>query len=122
MSPKSIGTLELEERGPTIVARIAGELDLSNVDDTEATIVLSVTPDTKGLVIDLTGTTFLDSTGIRMIFQLAGRLRSRRHQLRLVADETTLVHRVLVLSQLDSIVPVDSSLAAALAAAEDGSS
>ena len=119
MSPRSIGTLELEERGPTIVARIAGELDLSNVDETEATIALSVTPDTRGLVIDLTDTTFLDSTGIRMIFELAARLRSRRHQLRLVADTSTLVHRVLVLSQLDATVPVDASLAAALAAAED---
>jgi anti-sigma B factor antagonist len=119
MSARSIGTLALEERGPTIVARIAGELDLSNVDETEATIALSVTPDTQGLVIDLTDTTFLDSTGIRMIFELAARLRSRRHQLRLVADTSTLVHRVLMLSQLDAIVPVDASLAAALAAAEE---
>ncbi|MGH8983248.1 MAG: STAS domain-containing protein [Acidimicrobiia bacterium] len=113
----AIGTVELEERGPTIVARIAGELDLSNVDETESMIALSVTPDTHGLVIDLTDTTFLDSTGVRMIFGLASRLRARRHQLRLVADTTTLVHRVLVLSQLDTIVPVDTSLADALDAA-----
>jgi anti-anti-sigma factor len=110
----AIGTVEVEERGPTIVARIAGELDLSNVDETQSTIALSVTPDMQGLVIDLTETTFLDSTGIRMIFELASRLRARRHQLRLVSDTTTLVHRVLVVSQLDAIVPVDSSLADAL--------
>jgi anti-anti-sigma factor len=118
MSPRSIGALELEERGSTIVARITGELDMSNVGQTEATITLSVTPDTHRLVIDLTETTFLDSTGIRMIFQLAHQLRSRRHQLRLVADTDTLVHRVLVLSRLDAVVPIDTSLGAALAAAE----
>lgn len=115
----AIGTVELEERGPTIVARIAGELDLSNVDETESTIALSVTPDMHGLVIDLTDTTFLDSTGVRMIFELAARLRARRHHLRLVADTTTLVHRVLVLSQLDAVVPVDPSLADALDAAAE---
>jgi anti-anti-sigma factor len=111
-----IGTIELEERGPTIVARIAGELDLSNVEEAESTIALSVTPDVRGLIIDLTDTTFLDSTGVRMIFALASRLRSRRHHLRLVADSTTLVHRVLVLSQLDALVPVDASLDSALQA------
>ena len=120
MSPGAIGRIELEERGPTIVARITGELDLSNVAETEATIVLSVTPDTEGLVIDLTETTFLDSTGIRMLFDLAERLRSRRHQFRLVADTTTLVHRVLELSQLAALVPVDASLAAALEATGNG--
>jgi len=114
-----IGTVELEERGPTMVARIVGELDLSNVDETESAIALSVTPDMDGLVLDLTETTFLDSTGVRMIFELASRLRARRHQLRLVADATTLVHRVLVLSQLDALVPVDTSLDDALKAATE---
>jgi anti-sigma B factor antagonist len=114
-----IGTIEFEERGPTLVARIAGELDLSNVEEAESTIALSVTPDMGGLIIDLTDTTFLDSTGVRMIFELASRLRARRHQLRLVADTTTLVHRVLVLSRLDALVPVDASLDSALEAAAD---
>ncbi|MGH9048214.1 MAG: STAS domain-containing protein [Acidimicrobiia bacterium] len=110
--------MEIDARGPMLVARILGELDLSNVDETESTITMAVTPDTGALVIDLSKTTFLDSTGIRMIFELASRLRARRHELRLVADATTLVHRVLVLSQLDEVVRVEASLTDALNAAE----
>ncbi|HEX6311648.1 MAG TPA: STAS domain-containing protein [Acidimicrobiia bacterium] len=117
MTTSEIGKLELEHHGPVLVARIKGEVDLSNVDEMGATIMSSVTPDMHGLVIDLTDTTFLGSTGVRMLFELADRLRARRHHLRLVADQSALVRRVLVLSELDNVVPIDADLSAALTAA-----
>jgi anti-anti-sigma factor len=113
---KSIGQAELELHGDVLVARVVGEIDLSNVDDIEATITQSVTPETTGLLLDFTPTTYLDSAGIRMVFELARRLEARRHRLRLVAGSETLVHRVITLTQLSDTVPVDRTVADALGA------
>jgi anti-anti-sigma factor len=114
----SIGQVDINQRGSVLVALISGEVDLSNVGEMEDVIELSVGRDTHGVVLDLTPTMFIDSTGVRMIFDLARRLQVRRHRFRLVAGEETLVHRVIVMTQLHEVVPVDASLEAALSALE----
>lgn len=115
-----IGRAEVEDRDGVVLARVIGEVDLSNVDEVESAIASAIRPDTRGLVLDLTPTTYLDSTGIRMIFQLARRLQDRRHVLRLVATGDTLVHRVLTVTQVQDVVPIDGSVDAAVAALERG--
>jgi anti-anti-sigma factor len=116
-----IGRAEVDDREGVVLAQVIGEVDLSNVDDVESEIASAIKPDTRGLVLDLTPTTYLDSTGIRMIFQLARRLQDRRHDLRLVAADDTLVHRVLVVTQMHDVVPIDGSVDAAVAALGTGS-
>ncbi len=111
-----IGHTEVDDRDGVVLARVIGEVDLSNVDEMESAIALAIKPETRGLVLDLTPTTYLDSTGIRMIFQLARRLQDRRHDLRLVAGDGTLVHRVLAVTQMHEVVPIDGSVDAAVAA------
>lgn len=111
-----IGRTEVEDREGVVLARVIGEVDLSNVDELESAIALAIKPGTRGLVLDLTPTTYLDSTGIRMIFQLARRLQDRRHDLRVVAGHDTLVHRVLAVTQMHDVVPIDASVEAAVAA------
>jgi anti-anti-sigma factor len=112
-----LARLDLEETGRTLVARLHGEVDLSNVDDLRSRLVAAVSQDAEGLVLDLTGTSYLDSTGVRLLFELAERMQGRRQRLRLVVADTALVRRVLVLTQLDEHVPIDATLEAALAAA-----
>ncbi len=111
-----IGRAELEERDGILVARVVGEVDLANVEDMESEIAVAIKPEMRGLVLDLRPTTYLDSTGIRMIFHLAQRLQDRRHDLRLVVDADTLVHRVLAVTQMHDVVPIDASVEAAFAA------
>ncbi len=111
-----LAELELEEVGHTLVARVRGEIDLSNVEDLRARLVAAVSHDWERLVLDLTETSYLDSTGVRLLFELADRLHGRRQQLRLVVADRALVRRVVVLTQLDARVPIDATLAAALAA------
>jgi anti-anti-sigma factor len=113
-----IGHAEVEYRDGVVLARVIGEVDLSNVDDLAQKILSAIRPDTRGLVLDLTPTTYLDSTGIRMIFQIAERLQDRRHDLRLVAADGTLVYRVLAVTQMQDVVPIDGSVGAAVAALE----
>ncbi|MFJ8541777.1 STAS domain-containing protein [Streptomyces sp. NPDC093586] len=65
------------------------------------------------LVLDLTGTHFMDSQGIRLVEEVRHRLRGRV-QLRVVATPGTAPSRVLELSGLRRDVPVHDHLAEAL--------
>jgi anti-anti-sigma factor len=111
-----IGRVELTRSNDTLVAQLRGELDLSNVEEIRALIVAALGNDASGLVLDLSGTTYLDSTGVRMIFDLAQRLQSRRQRLCLVLDDDALTRRVIELTKLDEQVPLRPSVDEALAA------
>jgi|SRR5688572_13611808 anti-anti-sigma factor len=106
----------VEAHDETPVVRIRGEIDLSNADAVRSDIVSAVPHAAAGLVLDLTETTYLDSSGIRLLFELAERLQSRRQRLVLVVTEAALVRRVLVLTKLDDAVPLHVDIDAALAA------
>jgi anti-anti-sigma factor len=68
-------------------------------------------------VIDLGPTRYLDSSGIRMLFEVDAQLSVRRIPMRLVVPEAGFVHRVLdltgVLRHIDCHADVDSAVAAA---------
>jgi STAS domain len=49
------------------VARLTGEIDLSNAPSLERTMLDSVPNTATGMVVDLSGVSYLDSAGIRML-------------------------------------------------------
>jgi anti-anti-sigma factor len=98
------------------VVRIRGEVDLSNVESVQATIVEALSHAAPGIVLDLTETSYLDSSGIRLLFELAERLQARRQRLLLVVTEAALVRRMLVLTKLEDAVPLYGSVDDALTA------
>lgn len=112
-----LAELSFERVGTVLVTRVVGEVDLSNVEQVRAGLVDAITQELESFVLDLTDTTYLDSTGVRLLFDLAERLEVRRLQLRLVVRDQAVVRRVLVLSQLDARVPLDPDVEASLAAA-----
>jgi anti-anti-sigma factor len=113
-----LAEVTVDDHGPAIVARLVGEVDLSNVDEIRERLVGAVDHDTETLIVDLTDTGYLDSTGVRLLFELAERLQGRRQQLRLVVADGALVRRVVVLTQLDQRVPIDATVDAALSAVQ----
>jgi anti-anti-sigma factor len=115
----SLATVTVVDHGSVRVAGITGEVDLSNVDDVGRDLFAVVSPGVTGVVIDLSRTTYLDSTGIRLLFNLTAQLHTRRQPVRIVAD-TTIVRRVLVLTKLDEAVPFDRTVDEALAALTAG--
>jgi anti-anti-sigma factor len=118
-----LAEVRLEEVNGALVAHLAGEVDLSNVEVVRATIIDRVSAETDALVLDLSETTYLDSTGVRLLFELTQRLHARRRQLRLVVTDAALVRRVILLTKLDEQVPLHDSVEDALAALQspDGS-
>ena len=63
----------VSRRGPVAVVTVHGELDVATAPDFEQA-VLDAGRDTDRLVVDLTPTTFLDSTGLKMIVRAARRV------------------------------------------------
>jgi anti-anti-sigma factor len=97
--------LVFEDDGDTLVARLTGEIDISNSAWIGDRIRERVANHSLGVVIDLTGLTFLDSSALEVLFDLRQRLESRRQSLdvRVAADSP--VRRPLELVDLVPSLP-----------------
>jgi anti-anti-sigma factor len=99
------------------VCELRGEVDASNVDAVLARVLTQVHEGGPGLVLDLSRTSYLDSAGVRILFELARRLRREGQELRIAAPpEGGIARRVLVLTALADVVPVHDDADDALAA------
>jgi anti-anti-sigma factor len=101
--------VDIEEAEGVVTARLEGEIDMANARDIGARIVAAIPNSTLGVVLDLSGTTYLDSAGIQVIFDLAERLSSRQQQFRVAVPEGARVRRVLDIVRLEGTVPIDVS-------------
>ncbi len=88
------------------VVRLAGEIDLSNAEELAKVAEDAVSNRAQGLVLDLSGVTFLDSTGLRLVFRLARRLRDRQQALRLVVPDGARIARLLTMSGVGTVAEV----------------
>ena len=93
-----------------VVARLSGEIDLSNAADVGDQLSAGVPNIALGLVVDLTATTYLDSSGVHLLFDLAERLTRRQQALRVVVPAGAPIRRVLRVVELDNTVPVLASV------------
>jgi anti-anti-sigma factor len=99
-------TLNIDSDGPVVVARLVGEIDLSNAKAIGSLVAGAVPNDAAGVVLDLSATTYLDSSGVHLVFQLAERLADRQQKLALAIPEGSRVRRVLDLVNVSAMVPV----------------
>lgn len=107
--------IDVEEVGAGIVASLGGDVDLANAAPLRDRLLAAVPNTAWALVVDLSGLTYLDSAGVRLLFDLAGRLRERRQQLILLAAPDTLHREVLRLVAMDRVASVVDTRADALA-------
>lgn len=106
----------IEEREAARVARISGEIDLATAEGLREQIFSSVMADAKPVVIDLTDTGYLDSSGVRLLYDLVEQLRARGQPVAIVVADEAVVRRVMVLTKLDDVVPLYPRIDEALAA------
>jgi len=108
--------MELEERDGVHVARLGGELDLSNVADVGDALAAALDEEAVGLVVDMTGVRHLDSAGVRMLFDLRRRLGQRRQELALAVPAEARIRDVLDLAAVGATVPLFADADAAVEA------
>jgi anti-anti-sigma factor len=102
--------VEIEERDDVVVARLTGELDISVAQKTGDRIAAAVPSSARGVVVDMSGLDFMDSSGVSMLFALARRVGSHRQQLVVVAPTGRPVSRVLQIVEFDRAAPVREDL------------
>ncbi len=107
-------SLRSERRGDHVVVSLSGELDVFNAAAMTAQIESAVPPAAHGAVVDLTDVGFLDSTAIRRLFALAGRLSERRQRVAVVSPHGSSVLRTLQLVEFARAAPMFDTLEEAL--------
>jgi anti-anti-sigma factor len=111
-----LARLTFDTDGDVELAHVAGEVDASNVADLSQRLLEAVSNKARALVLDLTETSYIDSSGISLIFDAAARMRTRRQQLRLVVLPKSFVSEVLAAVSMEDSVPIDPAVADALRA------
>jgi anti-sigma B factor antagonist len=114
MSP--LADLQFETLGDVVVARLNGEVDMSNASDLGAAITARIPTEARGLVLDLGAVEYLDSAGIHILFELRERLSRRGQAIRLALAPGSPIATALeyagVQSTLGSAETVDGAIAA----------
>jgi anti-anti-sigma factor len=111
MSPDSprvavgLATVSIVDHAGVTVATLQGEIDISNV-DTLAHSLHRLPNQALGLVVDLREVSYLDSSGISLLHDLATRLGQRAQGLVVVSGERSVPHRVLTLTEFATRAPV----------------
>lgn len=96
-----------------VVAALPEEIDLANARGLTSMVSAAVPNDATGVVLDLSGTTYLDSSGVHLVFDLADRLAARQQTLVMAVPEISNVRRVLELVDVTVVAPMVSDVASA---------
>ena len=83
------------------VASLFGEIDLANAQVVREDLLRQATNDLIVLIVDLTDVTFIDSSGIRVLFELAGLLHERDQRLYVVIPTDSHPWRTLEVSGVE---------------------
>src|SRR5579875_3521561 len=111
--PELASVRATEHSSGGVIVTISGELDISNIENI-AEVIYAQPNSEEGLVIDLSEVSYLDSSAVSLLHDLAMRLRSRAQRLIVVSPPTTPPRRILDLTALYVNAPIANTLADAL--------
>jgi anti-anti-sigma factor len=98
------------------VVKLVGEVDIVAATELRERLISAVRNEDVGLIVDLTGASYIDSVGVSLLFELAERLTERQLRLALVLPEGGLVGRVLGIVNVASVAEVHPTAEDALSA------
>jgi anti-sigma B factor antagonist len=115
-----LGDVTFERRGDVLVARLIGEIDMSNAESIGSAVLEATGNDALGVVLDLTSVQYLDSAGIYVVFGMRSRLRARGQGLRLVIPDGSPVDDALRLAGVQRHVDVVDTVERGVQAVQTG--
>ncbi len=108
-APLTILEVETKDRSDGVELALKGELDLSTIEKVEEELTRAEDDGHRLIVLDLSGLTFLDSTGLRTIVTADQRARRGGRRVVILKGPAT-VHRVFTITRLDErLEMVDSA-------------
>jgi stage II sporulation protein AA (anti-sigma F factor antagonist) len=99
------------------VVRALGEVDLGNAEELAGALSSNACVDSDGVVLDLLGVPFMDSSGLRVVLVAAGELRP---QLAIVLSPGSPVLRLFELAEVTDRLPAYTTEDEAIGAILDG--
>jgi anti-sigma B factor antagonist len=118
--PSSEGAFRIEEERPTPGVRVLvvhGDADLHAAPELRDRLGATIDAGDSGIVVDLTKTSFLDSTALGVFLGAVKRIREGRMQLVVSRPE---IRRIFEITLLDQVIPLAETRAEALAAVSAG--
>jgi anti-sigma B factor antagonist len=110
-----LADVQFSDHERVVVARLTGEIDLSNADGIEGAIAEATPNQALALVVDVSALGYLDSAGIHLIYKLREKLRARGQALRLVVPADSPSNDALRLAGVLRNVEVAETLQDAMA-------
>ncbi len=104
-----------EDVGARTVVHVSGEIDVSSADRLRERVSLLLSRERTDLVVDLTGVTFMDSTGLGLLVGTLKRVRTAGGRLVLVVDSERLL-KVFRITGLHQVFTIRETVEAALGA------
>lgn len=89
---------------------VSGEVDLSNVGTVMSAITAAIPSDASLIIVDLSETAYLDSTGLAMLFQVNRQLGYTRQEFCLVVPLDSPIRRVMELTNLTRVIRVEETI------------
>ena len=113
---EELATLRVRERSGIVMAVVEGEIDLSNAPGLLIELSAAVPNGARGLLLDLTGLEFLDSSGVHMLYDVAERLATRQQRFAVVLEPGAPPRRAIELSGVEPAAWLHAEQASALSA------
>jgi len=120
--PASEGAFRIEEERPApgvTVLVVHGDADLHAAPELRDRLGSAVDAGDSGIVVDLTQTSFLDSTALGVLLGALKRLRESDGRIQLVASRPE-IRRIFEITLLDQVLPLAETRGEALAAVSEG--
>lgn len=116
-----LADVQFSNHDDVVVARLLGELDMSNAEGIGRALVEATPNRMAGLVLDMRQVDYLDSAGIHLVYSLREMLRTRGQTLRLVVAADSPAGDALRLAGVTSHIGDTATLDQALAQVRDAS-
>jgi anti-sigma B factor antagonist len=105
-----LADLNVEMVGQLVVARLDGEIDMSNAGELGEALGRQVSNEALGLILDLTDVHYLDSAGIQVIYELREQLETRGQEIALVVAPESPIDGALRVAGVASVLGVAATL------------
>jgi len=114
-----LADLRFETIDRVVVARVEGEIDMSNASELGTAITARVPGDAAAVVLDFGGVDYLDSAGIHVIFELRERMKRRGQAIRLVVTPDSPIAATLRYADVLGTIGATDSVPDAIAELRD---
>lgn len=105
-------SVSVERNDTAVIVSATGEIDIATAPEFRATALGAVARCPGLLVADLSGVSFIDSSGLNVLVLLRQEALSRGHELRLVTSRR--IDAVLKIAGLDQVFAIQPDLPSAL--------